>query len=111
MISNQAGLSFKTDVKKPKQQNRMIAFKTKVSAVLSHLDIPISLYAATEKDIFRKPRPGMWKEITEDYDLDDAEGVDFANSFFVGDAAGREAVAGKPKDFSCSDRWVVLCPN
>jgi len=80
-------------------------FKTKASAVLSQLDLgETSLYAATEKDVFRKPRPGMWKEMVEDYDLDDTDGIDLANSFFVGDAAGRIASAGKPKDFSCSDR-------
>lgn len=104
IISNQGGLSFKTNAKKSAKQNGMAAFKAKVSAVLSQLDIPISLYAATEKDIFRKPRPGMWKEMAEDYDLDDVDGIDLVDSFFVGDAAGREAVPGKPKDFSCSDR-------
>lgn len=105
IISNQAGISIKTNAKTPKpQRNRLGVFKTKASAVLGQLNINTNLYAATEKDIFRKPRPGMWKEMVEDYDLDDAEGVDLENSFFVGDAAGRIASAGKPKDFSCSDR-------
>lgn len=109
ILSNQAGLAFKSDSKKkkpdPKKANRLSVFKTKVSAALSQLGIAeITLYAATEYDIFRKPRPGMWKEMIEDYDLDDAEGIDLENSFFVGDAAGRIATQGKPKDFGCSDR-------
>lgn len=106
IVSNQGGISFKTEKKIAKpQQNRLAVFKTKASAVLSQLDIPeIALYAATEKDIFRKPRPGMWREMVDDYDIDNAEGIDLEHSFFVGDAAGRIASAGKPKDFSCSDR-------
>lgn len=74
------------------------------------MDIPTSVYAATGKDIFRKPRPGIWAEVLEDYDLE-AGDVDMENSFFVGDAGGRimvmkggEGTAGVAKDFSCSDR-------
>jgi bifunctional polynucleotide phosphatase/kinase len=65
---------------------------------MKQLDIPLSIYAATQYDEFRKPRPGMWKEIMEDYDLEVEERLDKEVSFFVGDAAGR---AG---DHSCSDR-------
>ena len=82
----------------------MLNFKTRVSAVFRNLDIGLSLYAATAKDEFRKPRVGMWKEMLEDYDLDVGEGADLAGSFFVGDAGGREALNGRAKDFSCSDR-------
>jgi bifunctional polynucleotide phosphatase/kinase len=82
-------------------------FKQKCSAVLSQLGIPITLYAATGKDIFRKPRPGMWTELLKDYALSDTD-IDRENSVFVGDAGGRTAklggAAALAKDFSCSDR-------
>ncbi|RDL37783.1 HAD-like protein [Venustampulla echinocandica] len=104
VVSNQAGLTLKPDSKAPKSlQTKVDSFKAKVSAVFNQLDLPISIYAATAKDIYRKPRPGMWTEILDDYDLQPSE-VDFEHSIFVGDAGGRHAEAGRPKDFSCSDR-------
>jgi DNA 3'-phosphatase len=105
-MSNQAGISLKSDPKSLKSdQKRLADFKTKVSAVLNQLDLPIAVYAATERDQYRKPRVGMWQEMLEDYDLESADAVDLANSFFVGDAGGREAVpGGAPKDHSCVDR-------
>lgn len=66
--------------------------------MMRQLDVPMSIYAATQYDEYRKPRMAMWKEFLDDYDLDVGEGVDLQGSFFVGDAAGR------PGDHSCSDR-------
>ncbi|WQF81246.1 Putative HAD-superfamily hydrolase,subfamily IIIA, polynucleotide kinase 3 phosphatase [Colletotrichum destructivum] len=105
VLSNQAGLVLHADpkAKTPKStKDRVSAFKQKVNAVLTQLDIPTTIYAATEKDIYRKPRPGMWKELCDDYDLVDQ--VDLKQSIFVGDAGGRIAASKTAKDFSCSDR-------
>jgi bifunctional polynucleotide phosphatase/kinase len=112
IISNQAGIALKSDSKAPKaHQARLTAFKSKVSAVFSQLDLPISIYAATEKDLYRKPRTGMWKELLEDYDLSLPGSIDLENSFFVGDAGGRIGGVGLAKDFSSSDRYsIVICP-
>jgi bifunctional polynucleotide phosphatase/kinase len=110
VISNQGGISLKADSKAPK--SKLGSFKSKVSAVFNQLDIPISIYAATEKDIYRKPRTGMWSELLEDFDIHLSGDVDLENSLFVGDAGGRNASNGKPKDFSCSDRyniWAERC--
>jgi len=105
IISNQGGISIKPDSKGPKNTgSKLVAFKTKVSAVLNQLNIPVSVYAATEKDLYRKPRTGMWSELLEDYDIHLPGELDLENSIFVGDAGGRIAEGGKPKDFSCSDR-------
>ena len=105
-MSNQAGISLKADKKAPPaHQSKLGVFKTKVSAVFGQLDFPISIYAATEKDIYRKPRSGMWKEMLEDYGIHSPGDVDLEQSIFVGDAGGRIAGDGKPKDFSCSDRY------
>lgn len=106
VVSNQGGISLKPDPKTIKSdQKRLADFKTKVSSVMAQLDIPLSLYAATAKDGYRKPRTGMWQELLEDYDLD-ADSIDLEKSFFVGDAGGRGAIArGAPSDHSCADRF------
>lgn len=65
---------------------------------MRQLDVPLSLYAATQYDEYRKPRMGMWRELVEDYDLDVDDSLDLQSSFFVGDAAGR------PGDHSSCDR-------
>ncbi|KAF2726762.1 PNK3P-domain-containing protein [Polyplosphaeria fusca] len=107
VISNQGGISLKSDPKTVKSdQKRLADFKGKVSAVLNQLDLPvISVYAATGRDLYRKPRTGMWHELLDDFDMDHADTVDLENSFFVGDAGGRDAIAGgAPKDHSCVDR-------
>ena len=127
ILSNQAGLTLHADPKAkasskaPKNlgKDRVAKFKQKCAAVLAALDIPTSVYAATARDAYRKPRTGMWDEVCDDYDIP-AEEVDLENSVFVGDAGGRTAAAkgegetggkragakkaGVPKDFSCSDR-------
>jgi DNA 3'-phosphatase len=109
IISNQGGISLKPDPKTVKSdQKRLADFKTKATAVFNQLDFPISIYAATSRDQYRKPRTGMWNELLEDHDLENADSVDLENSVFVGDAGGREAVAGGVKDHSCVDRFVKI---
>ncbi|MCJ1340552.1 hypothetical protein MMC09_005848 [Bachmanniomyces sp. S44760] len=106
VISNQGGISVRLDPKSLKSdQKRLADFKAKVTSVLSQLDFPISIYAATARDQYRKPRTGMWDEILEDYDLDVVdEGPDMHASLFVGDAGGRHAQDKVKADHSSSDR-------
>ncbi|KAB5527941.1 polynucleotide kinase 3 phosphatase-domain-containing protein [Coniochaeta sp. 2T2.1] len=111
ILTNQAGLILHPDPnsKAPRSHStqRVTNFKQKANAVLTQLGIPLTLYGATGRDIFRKPRTGMWREMCKDYNLDPST-IDLKNSIFVGDAGGRKAFLqnGKavPKDFSCSDR-------
>jgi bifunctional polynucleotide phosphatase/kinase len=115
ILSNQNGITLHPDPnsKGPKNlgRDRATKFKQKCGAVLKQLDLPITLYAATEKDIYRKPRRGMWDQLCDDYDIPKDE-LDLENSIFVGDAGGRTAHLKKSstgavavaKDFSCSDR-------
>lgn len=119
ILSNQGGLKLHPDPKDPKGKapkntGEMVSnFKQKCSAILAMLDIPTTVYAATGKDIFRKPRTGMWKEMCADYGIPESE-IDLSSSMFIGDAGGRIAqLVTKPgsvkassvaKDFSCSDR-------
>ena len=86
-------------------QKRLTQFKAKLSYVFEHFDFPISIYAATARDQYRKPRVGMWKELLEDHDLDEADGPDLSSSIFVGDAAGRGGNGGAKGDHSSSDRY------
>jgi bifunctional polynucleotide phosphatase/kinase len=107
ILSNQGGISLKSDPKSAKgDMKRLLDFKRKVTNVFTQLDLPLSIYAATSRDKFRKPRPGMWKELLENFDLDCPDSVDLDKSIFVGDAGGRSAIAaGASKDFSSSDRY------
>ncbi|KAF2150808.1 PNK3P-domain-containing protein [Myriangium duriaei CBS 260.36] len=104
IVSNQGGLGLDPDSKTVKQDRAKVAiFKEKAAAVLKTLDLPVSLYAATKYDLFRKPRTGMWEKLLADHNLTAAD-VDLAGSVFVGDAAGRIAGPKGSKDFSSSDR-------
>lgn len=111
ILSNQGGITIRSDPKSkgPKPPKRLPQWKQKVAAILSQLDLPTTVYAATGKDIFRKPRPGMWRELCKDLGIGEDD-VDKEASFFVGDAGGRlplPATGGRKavaKDFSCSDR-------
>ncbi|KAI5854308.1 polynucleotide kinase 3 phosphatase-domain-containing protein [Tricharina praecox] len=93
IFSNQAGL------KAPRKDTVTLhKFKRKVAAVLAGLDLPIvTVYAATEKDGYRKPEKGMWDVVVKELQGE----VDMNASWLVGDAAGRKG------DFSDSDRkWA-----
>ncbi|KAK3074794.1 DNA kinase/phosphatase Pnk1 [Teratosphaeriaceae sp. CCFEE 6253] len=107
VVSNQAAVSLRTDTKTPKDGMKSLNnLKGKASAVLNALDLPTTMYAATEHDSFRKPRTGMWEQILKDHGLIDPVDVDHERCVFVGDAAGREAdkSSGLQKDHSCCDR-------
>ncbi|EOD43545.1 putative dna kinase phosphatase pnk1 protein [Neofusicoccum parvum UCRNP2] len=107
VLSNQSGISLKSNNSKaPKADlKRLSDFKAKATSILTQLDLPICIYAATAKDEFRKPRTGMWRQLLDDRGLGDAPGtVDLEKSMFVGDAAGRSGSTTATKDFSCSDR-------
>jgi bifunctional polynucleotide phosphatase/kinase len=104
ILSNQSGITLKNNKDPTAPLKRLETFKAKVGFVFNQLDVPISIYAATNKDHYRKPCPGMWKELLEDHDLDIHEGPNHEASFFVGDAAGRPARDGHRADHSCSDR-------
>ncbi|KAL1981522.1 hypothetical protein VTN96DRAFT_2503 [Rasamsonia emersonii] len=99
ILSNQKKINLQNEIKGGRSESKSLSnFKEKVVAVMRQLDVPLSVYAATKYDEYRKPRTGMWHEFLDDYDLDIEDRVDLQGSFFVGDAAGR------PGDHSCVDR-------
>ena len=99
LLSNQAIVSLKDQ-----DTTSLRNFKSCMGSMLPQLDIPISVYAATGQDKYRKPRTGMWHELLEDYDLEETGSVDMEGSVFVGDASGRPKTDFRPKDHSSSDR-------
>ncbi|KAJ6020882.1 Polynucleotide kinase 3 phosphatase [Penicillium herquei] len=102
IFSNQKKISIQKELKAGKTDSKSLAmFKEKLTAIMSALDIPMSVYAATQATEYRKPRLGMWREFIDDYDLD-VIGVDHKNSIFVGDAAGR------PNDHSSTDLGFAI---
>ncbi|KAI7850069.1 polynucleotide kinase 3 phosphatase [Circinella umbellata] len=96
IFSNQNGLN---------SSQRVKSFRTKVENIINQLGVSIVFLAALEKDKYRKPMTGMWDWIENDPE-DNGISIDKKQSFYVGDAAGREA-GWKPKekkDHSAADR-------
>ncbi|SGY69173.1 BQ5605_C004g02972 [Microbotryum silenes-dioicae] len=84
---------------------RLDWFKTKMTTIVASKlkDIPIRIFAATEKDHHRKGVGiGMWQRFLKEAEMKHDE-IDWQSSFFVGDAAGRAAGLGRPKDHSDVD--------
>lgn len=105
LFSNQSTISLKDNPRlPPKDSVSLVNFKSQLLAILQQLDLPISIYAATGQDVYRKPRTGMWKEMVQDHGLGGSGLLDLSASFFVGDAAGRAKTPQRPKDHACSDR-------
>ncbi|EUC62214.1 polynucleotide phosphatase/kinase [Rhizoctonia solani AG-3 Rhs1AP] len=95
VVSNQAGLPVKDREAKWKQKIPKIA-----QSALS--DVPFRIFAAKQKDGFRKPMLGMWDALVDEFKKENVV-IDKAASYFVGDAAGRTA----PKDHSAVDRKLA----
>ncbi|KAI7871046.1 polynucleotide kinase 3 phosphatase-domain-containing protein [Spinellus fusiger] len=97
IFSNQNGL---------KSGERSKMFQHKIETMLSEIKAPVWVLAALDKDKHRKPRTGMWTFLERESGNTCHGRIDRSNSFFVGDAAGREQ-HWKPnafKDHSCVDR-------
>ncbi|QRW14466.1 bifunctional polynucleotide phosphatase/kinase [Ceratobasidium sp. AG-Ba] len=95
VVTNQAGLPVKGREEKWKTKIPMIAES-------AFKDIPFRVFAAKEKDGFRKPMLGMWDALVQQFKQESVT-IDKSASFMVGDAAGRI----RPKDFSAADRKLA----
>ncbi|EMD34476.1 hypothetical protein CERSUDRAFT_67454 [Gelatoporia subvermispora B] len=79
----------------------LVDWKKKVPLVAAAVNVPFRLFAATARDGFRKPMPGMWYELERIF-AQDGVTIDKRASLFVGDAAGRA------RDFAGTDRkWAL----
>ncbi|KAG8682407.1 hypothetical protein FRC08_014983, partial [Ceratobasidium sp. 394] len=95
IVTNQAGLPKGGREEKWKQKIPLIAESALV-------DVPFRLFAAKEKDGFRKPMLGMWDALEDEFKKENVT-IDKSASCMVGDAAGRI----RPKDFSAADRKLA----
>lgn len=92
------------------QEKQLIpSFKEKIDNIVHKIGIPIQVFLATRRDIYRKPLPGMWNSLLK---LTDEE-INMDKSFFVGDAAGRKKnwAPHKAKDHSVADRLFTFNIN
>jgi bifunctional polynucleotide phosphatase/kinase len=92
VISNQLGIS----------QGRMKLddIKHRFESALTAIGFPCLVLIAAFDDIYRKPRPGLWQLLNnESIGLT----IDTANSFYVGDAAGRKKQLNGKSDHSSVD--------
>ncbi|XP_044265642.1 uncharacterized protein F21D5.5-like [Tribolium madens] len=100
IFANQSDLS--NDFSKVK------GFKKKIEAIITKLSVPVQVFIATGKSIYRKPAPGMWNVFIES--KNGGVAIDIEKSFYVGDEAGRENnwAPKKNKDPSICDRLFAL---
>ena len=99
-FTNQAGLL--------KSEEKLLGWTKKIDTVVAALglDNQICVLAALQKrGAYRKPRTGMWHFFASHLA---AAPPAIAESFFVGDAAGRPKAPRQKKDFSCSDLKFAL---
>ncbi|BGP46903.1 DNA kinase/phosphatase Pnk1 [Rhodotorula kratochvilovae] len=86
LISNQAS----------PMPNLAADFRKKIPFVCRKIGVPLRVFACWEFDEYRKPAAGMWEALTGRFN------GDYAQSFYVGDAAGR------PADHADTDRKFAL---
>lgn len=106
ILTNQKGISLKDNAKAlQKDSTSLRNFKDQLTFFLRQLTFPVFICAATENDIYRKPRSGMWQELLKLLHIfSDSDQVDMKSSFYIGDAAGREKTDKRQKDHATSDR-------
>ncbi|ORC91074.1 putative polynucleotide kinase 3-phosphatase [Trypanosoma theileri] len=106
ILSNQSGIGGKSW-----NEKKADAIKRKIIGLSKVLEMPLAAFVSTKEDEWRKPNVGMWKLLQEHSSTAVGKDVTLSNElpgfvFYVGDAAGRKVrtLAGRKKDFSCSDR-------
>ena len=90
-------------------QIREDLFKERIDNIFNEaFKFPFIFLAATTKDYNRKPSIGMFEIFENKYNNNIK--IDKDNSYYIGDAAGREKTKKKKKDFSDSDyKFSINC--
>lgn len=97
---------FSNQLRLGQEKHSIPHFKEKVINIIRKMGVPIQVFLATKRDIYRKPLPGMWdcllKLVNEEVSMD--------TTFYVGDAAGRQKnwAPNKNKDHSIADRLFTI---
>lgn len=76
-------------------------FYEKITKIQDDIGFEINTFISTKDDMYRKPMTGMWDFLISKMEVE----VDYKNSFYVGDAAGR--VYKKRKDHSSDDLFFA----
>ena len=99
IFTNQSGIG-----NKGWDEGKATAIKGKILDLAKAIKAPICALIATKEDDLRKPGTGLWELFLKQ--MTGGRKVNLAESFYIGDAAGRHmhTMAGRKKDFSCSDR-------
>ncbi|XP_028139816.2 uncharacterized protein F21D5.5 [Diabrotica virgifera virgifera] len=99
-FTNQSGIG--------KDPSKVKGFKRKIENILKKIALPIQVYIALGRSKYRKPITGMW-DLLKTQKNDNVK-INMNQSFYVGDAAGREKnwAPKKPKDHSSADRLFAL---
>lgn len=103
VLTNQAGVS--------SGKTKLPDLKKKMEDISKLISLPMQFFIATGEGFFRKPMPGMWQILC---DLkNDGVPVNLANSYYVGDAAGRpeNKILKRKKDHSSVDRLMAMNLN
>ena len=75
---------------------------SRIEQFLEFINLPFHVFISTRNDFCRKPNTGMWDTLFENKEINMKE------SFYVGDAAGRDKnPLTNKKDFACSDRMFA----
>ncbi|KAK9887859.1 hypothetical protein WA026_000167 [Henosepilachna vigintioctopunctata] len=100
IFTNQSGVG--------KNSDKIREFKQKIESVIQTLSIPIQVYVSLGKGMYRKPVTGMWSMLCNL--KNGSKEVKLEDSFYVGDAAGREKdwMPKRKKDHSNADRLFAL---
>lgn len=94
IFTNQKGIS--------KGKLTIEEFYDKILQIEEALELELNIIISTNDDRFRKPMTGMWDFFLKKNDID----IDYENSFYVGDAAGR--IYNKRKDHSSDDLYFAF---
>uniref|UniRef100_A0AC35UIN9 Bifunctional polynucleotide phosphatase/kinase n=1 Tax=Rhabditophanes sp. KR3021 TaxID=114890 RepID=A0AC35UIN9_9BILA len=82
-------------------------FKKKIESVVERMKVPMQVFISLGHPTFRKPYVGMWDYFVGE--SNDSLAIDFENSIYVGDAAGRlVSSTRKKKDHSDADKLFAL---
>jgi bifunctional polynucleotide phosphatase/kinase len=93
IFTNQGGVA--------KNKTTLENVEKRLKSFISHMGIPIYVFAAIAYDNHRKPHIKMWEKALKFLGV---ENIDLTKCLYIGDAAGRVKSGNKKKDFSCSDR-------
>lgn len=99
IATNQMGIS--------KGKTRACDIKTKIAKLSSEWDCPVAAMMAKREDNHRKPGTGMWDFYRDN--MNDGIDINLDESFYVGDAAGRQKTNGRTtKDHGYGDRCFAV---